>query len=77
MRGYALQAKYPDIGGVMPHERLERYMAGGFHPVAIGDTFCDGRYTVRDKLGFGGYSTVWLARDAHEKFVFSLPDHAC
>lgn len=59
--------RYEHIVQVMPHERLERYAPGGFHPVALGDTFCNGRYTVRHKLGHGGYSTVWLARDRQEK----------
>ncbi|CAG8028041.1 unnamed protein product [Penicillium olsonii] len=30
----------------------------------VGDVLHD-RYHVVDKLGFGGYSTVWLARDTH------------
>ncbi|EQL01125.1 hypothetical protein G6O67_003591 [Ophiocordyceps sinensis] len=44
-------------------ERLEGYMPGGYHPIMIGDSFCNGRYLVVHKLGFGSYSTVWLARD--------------
>ena len=44
-------------------EDLEKYRPGGLHPVAIGDTFAHGRYQVLHKLGFGGTSTVWLARD--------------
>ncbi|KAI9932288.1 hypothetical protein ASPWEDRAFT_51039 [Aspergillus wentii DTO 134E9] len=43
-------------------ERLERYRSGGYHPVAIGDHL-HGRYRIVHKLGFGGYSTIWLARD--------------
>lgn len=43
-------------------ESLDRYEPGGYHPVAIGDVL-DKRYRVVDKLGSGGYSTVWLARD--------------
>jgi hypothetical protein len=39
-----------------------RYAPGGYHPVRIGDTFED-RYVVLRKLGFGQYSTVWLAKD--------------
>ncbi|RYO91707.1 hypothetical protein DL766_004387 [Monosporascus sp. MC13-8B] len=44
-------------------EDLENYEPGGFHPVHLGDVY-DDRYRVVHKLGFGGFSTVWLARDA-------------
>ncbi|KAJ5109338.1 kinase domain-containing protein [Penicillium angulare] len=51
-------------------ERLEDYIPGGYHPTIIGDTFSNGRYTVIHKLGFGGYSTIWLARDQqHGRYV--------
>ncbi|KAI1774788.1 hypothetical protein F4818DRAFT_73340 [Hypoxylon cercidicola] len=43
-------------------ECLERYMPGGYHPVHIGDQFHN-RYRVVHKLGYGAYSTTWLARD--------------
>lgn len=29
----------------------------------VGDAFKDGRYVVRSKLGWGHFSTVWLALD--------------
>lgn len=44
-------------------EDLEDYRPGGYHPVNIGDSFKDGRYDVVRKLGWGHFSTVWLARD--------------
>lgn len=44
-------------------ERLEKYHIGGYHPITIGDTLKDGRYQIVDKLGYGGYSTIWIARD--------------
>lgn len=44
-------------------EPLERYRKGGYHPTHLGDTFKDGRYKIVHKLGWGGYATVWLARD--------------
>ncbi|KAK2758249.1 hypothetical protein FQN54_004094 [Arachnomyces sp. PD_36] len=50
-------------------EKLERYRPGGFHPIVIGDLLHD-RYCVVHKLGFGSYSTTWLARDqADGKYV--------
>ncbi|TKA65067.1 hypothetical protein B0A49_10666 [Cryomyces minteri] len=49
-------------GGV-PEESLYRYRPGGYHPVHLGDFLSNGRYEVVHKLGFGGYSTVWLAGD--------------
>jgi serine/threonine-protein kinase SRPK3 len=44
-------------------ENVEEYRPGGFHPISIGDVLAKGRYKVLHKLGFGGSSTVWLARD--------------
>ncbi|KZV62159.1 kinase-like protein [Peniophora sp. CONT] len=44
-------------------ENTEDYRLGGCHPISIGDCFDKGRYRVIHKLGFGGSSTVWLARD--------------
>ncbi|PYH99363.1 protein kinase [Aspergillus ellipticus CBS 707.79] len=53
-------------------EFLEEYVPGGYHPTLIGDTFGSGRYTVVHKLGFGGYSTIWLARDQQRQCYVSL-----
>jgi serine/threonine-protein kinase SRPK3 len=47
-------------------EDIEDYEPGGYHPISIGDTFDQGRYRILHKLGFGGSSTVWLARDHRE-----------
>ncbi|CAG7924597.1 unnamed protein product [Penicillium olsonii] len=44
-------------------ESLSRYCPGGYHPVNLGDTFENGRYKIYHKLGWGGFSTVWLAMD--------------
>ena len=43
-------------------ESPDRYQPGGYHPVHLGDVYHQ-RYRVIHKLGFGTYSTVWLARD--------------
>ncbi|KAL9597210.1 MAG: hypothetical protein Q9219_005297 [cf. Caloplaca sp. 3 TL-2023] len=53
-------------------EDVEKYKIGGFHPIHLGDTFEDGRYRVLHKLGFGGFSTAWLARDNHLRRLVSL-----
>lgn len=45
-------------------EDLEGYRPGGYHPVNIGDVYLDGRYRIVHKLGWGSYSTVWLAYDS-------------
>lgn len=50
---------YPEVDV----EYFEEYSPGGYHPTLIGDTFYGGRYTVVHKLGFGGYSKIWLAWD--------------
>lgn len=41
------------------------YRPGGYHPVSIGDRFPSSteRYVVQAKLGWGHFSTVWLALD--------------
>ncbi|KAJ3795609.1 kinase-like domain-containing protein [Lentinula aff. detonsa] len=44
-------------------EDAQEYQPGGLHPISIGDTFVGGRYRVIHKLGHGGSSTVWMARD--------------
>ncbi|OJD10344.1 CMGC/SRPK protein kinase [Blastomyces percursus] len=49
--------------------KILRNMNWGCHPIMIGDTL-QGGYQVVDKLGFGGYLTVWLARDVRlEQYV--------
>lgn len=52
--------------GVGDTEEVENYRSGGFHPVHLGDTFDSGRYRIVNKLGAGGFSTVWLTRDQRE-----------
>ncbi|XP_046881248.1 SRSF protein kinase 1b isoform X2 [Hypomesus transpacificus] len=42
------------------------YCRGGYHHVSIGDLF-SGRYHVIRKLGWGHFSTVWLAWDIQGK----------
>ena len=44
-------------------EGTNDYRRGGYHAVRIGDSFKGGRYFVQAKLGWGHFSTVWLAWD--------------
>ncbi|KAH9821387.1 kinase-like protein [Teratosphaeria destructans] len=53
-------------------EPLERYRTGGYHPVQIGDLMHNGRYRILHKLGWGGYSTVWAARDQRSNENFAI-----
>lgn len=53
-------------------ENLEGYRMGGYHPIQLGDEFSDSRYLVIHKLGYGSFSTVWLARDRMKHRYVSL-----
>lgn len=44
-------------------EDLKDYVPGGYHPCYIGEAYRDNKYTLVRKLGWGHFSTVWLARD--------------
>lgn len=59
-----LQAIYKRSNSLLHiEENALRYSQGGYHPVNLGDTFKNGRYKIAHKLGHGGFSTVWVARD--------------
>ncbi|KAL8057746.1 hypothetical protein ABFS82_04G203700 [Erythranthe guttata] len=53
-------------------EGTEDYRRGGYHAVRIGDTFKHGRYVVQSKLGWGHFSTVWLAWDTLKSMYVAL-----
>ena len=44
-------------------EDLDCYRKGGYHAVRVGDSFAAGRFIAQRKLGWGQFSTVWLAYD--------------
>lgn len=64
-------------------ESLHDYKKGGYHPVQIGDVYRSARheYQIVRKLGWGHFSTVWLARTAKTgafvalKIVKSSPNY--
>ncbi|KAN0062452.1 serine/threonine protein kinase, CMGC [Thecaphora frezii] len=62
------------MGSVMTEdeEDLEDYSKCGYHPVHIGDTFSDGHYLIMRKLGWGHFSTIWLAKDHKMNWLIAL-----
>lgn len=56
-------------------EGAELYAPGGYHPVNLGDSFRNGAYTVIRKLGYGSFSTVWLAVDTKTRYESSMLPH--
>ncbi len=41
-------------------ENLEAYRPGGYHPIKLGDEYCQGRYRIVHKLGYGADRYVSL-----------------
>ncbi|KAK7913973.1 kinase domain protein [Apiospora marii] len=60
--------EYQGIEGVEP---LALYEPGGYHPVMV-DDLLHRRYRIVDKLGHGGYSTIWLAHDEQTRRYVAL-----
>ena len=58
-------------------ESLWRYRPRGYHPVNLGDTFKDGRYKIHHKLGWDGFSTVWLVKDKVSVINLSIHFFSC
>ncbi|PON32559.1 Serine/threonine protein kinase [Parasponia andersonii] len=53
-------------------EGTEDYRQGGYHAVRVGDSFKNGCYVVQSKLGWGHFSTVWLAWDTQKSRYVAL-----
>lgn len=54
-------------------EGADAYRKGGYHAVRPGDQFAAGRYVAQRKLGWGQFSTVWLAFDTHSSVRSDSP----
>ena len=54
-------AKYTDSDN-SEDEGLEDYKISGYHPVHVGEVLLN-RYIIMQKLGWGHFSTAWLAKD--------------
>ncbi|KAJ5773691.1 hypothetical protein N7457_008587 [Penicillium paradoxum] len=52
-----------ELEATAEEEDSEDYCKGGYHPVAVGEAYNNGRYIIVRKLGWGHFSTVWLSRD--------------
>lgn len=61
----ASERRFHDIR--TPTEWIELYRPGKLHPIHLGDLLDGARYRIIRKLGYGSYSTVWLARDEQSK----------
>ncbi|KDP43774.1 hypothetical protein JCGZ_22401 [Jatropha curcas] len=53
-------------------EGIDSYRKGGYHAVRVGDQFAAGRYIAQRKLGWGQFSTVWLAYDTQSSNYVAL-----
>ncbi|PGH00768.1 CMGC/SRPK protein kinase [Helicocarpus griseus UAMH5409] len=67
-KGLNICYEYDWISGT---ESLAKYKPGGYHPIMIGDILHN-RYHIVDKLGIGGYSTIWLARDTQSQHYVAV-----
>ncbi|KAM3531355.1 hypothetical protein MY4038_004518 [Beauveria bassiana] len=67
----ASSAEPPRYQWIDGAEHLPNYSPGGYHPVEIGSVLHD-RYHVIDKLGYGGWSTVWLVHDVQQTRYLAL-----
>lgn len=59
-------------GSEEENEGFDCYRKGGYHAVRVADTFASGRYVAQRKLGWGQFSTVWLAFDTQTKKYVGL-----
>ena len=55
-------------------EGLSEYKISGYHPVHIGEILLN-RYIILQKLGWGNYSTTWMALDTKYKNYVAIKIH--
>jgi serine/threonine-protein kinase SRPK3 len=53
------------------NEPISKYKKGGYYPVSIGEIF-NNRYRIIKKIGWGVFSTVWIAYDYKESNIFKV-----
>ncbi|KAG6500170.1 SRSF protein kinase 1-like [Zingiber officinale] len=63
---------YSSSSGSEEDEGVDAYRKGGYHAVRVGDQFAGGRYIAQRKLGWGHFSTVWLAYDTRSEIFVAL-----
>ena len=64
--------RYDDSEDDSEDEGIKEYQMGGYHPVHLGEVLIQ-RYVIVQKLGWGQFSTIWLAKDmAHENTYVAL-----
>jgi hypothetical protein len=52
-------------------EEIDDYHVDGYHPCHIGEII-DSKYVILKKLGWGHFSTVWLAFKLSDKMLYAL-----
>jgi serine/threonine protein kinase len=52
-------------------ESFDDFAVDGYHPVHIGEII-DSKYLILKKLGWGHFSTVWLALKLSDKNLYAL-----
>ncbi|KAK7406937.1 hypothetical protein VNO78_08573 [Psophocarpus tetragonolobus] len=62
----------PSSGSEEDDEGFDSYRKGGYHAVRVADQFAAGRYIAQRKLGWGEFSTVWLAYDTKTSSYVAL-----
>ena len=66
-----LGASFYDDTDSSEDEGLVDNKIGGDHPMHVGEILIE-RYVIIQKLGWGHFSTVWLAKDLHYNTYVAL-----